>query len=109
VVLIGSDLPGLDCADLTAAFAALDHNPLVLGPAGDGGYWLIGLNRQGFAQAGAKLMSGVAWGSSQVLADTLSRAAQLELTCTLLRLQNDLDRRGDLEPWLRPRAEHSSR
>jgi glycosyltransferase A (GT-A) superfamily protein (DUF2064 family) len=54
-------------------------------------------------------MSGVAWGSSQVLADTLSRAAQLELTCTLLRLQNDLDRRGDLEPWLRPRAEHSSR
>ena len=109
VVLIGSDLPGLDCADLTAAFAALDHKPLVLGPAGDGGYWLIGLNRQGFAQAGARLMSGVAWGSSQVLADTLSRAAQLELTCTLLRLQNDLDRRGDLEPWLRPRAEHSSR
>ena len=45
VVLIGSDLAQLERADLVSAFAALDHQEAVLGPACDGGYWLIGLRR----------------------------------------------------------------
>jgi glycosyltransferase A (GT-A) superfamily protein (DUF2064 family) len=45
LVLIGSDLPELEAADLQAAFAALGSGaPLVLGPAVDGGYWLLGLH-----------------------------------------------------------------
>ena len=100
VVLIGSDLPGLEPGDLKQAFALLEHNPLVLGPASDGGYWLIGLNRVGFDRCGAALMSGIAWGSDQVLGSTLAAAANLQLPVALLREQSDLDRRAALEPWL---------
>jgi rSAM/selenodomain-associated transferase 1 len=100
VVLIGSDLPTLDPTDLEEAFARLEHTPLVVGPASDGGYWLIGLNRSGFDRCGAALMSGIAWGSDQVLATTLARATDLQLPVALLREQSDLDRQSALEPWL---------
>ena len=100
VVLIGSDLPTLDPTDLQEAFARLDETPLVLGPASDGGYWLIGLNRAGFDRCGAALMSGIAWGSDRVLATTLARASRLDLAVALLREQSDLDRQSALEPWL---------
>ena len=100
VVLIGSDLPCLESSDLEQAFALLDQHPLVLGPAEDGGYWLIGLTRQGFERSGAALMSGIPWGSDQVLPLTLERAATRQLPAVLLRQQSDLDRRAALEPWL---------
>ena len=100
VVLIGTDLPDLAGADLAAAFRALDAGPLVLGPALDGGYWLIGLNRGGFHQAGAALMAGQPWGTAAVLEGCLQAARQLGLAAQLLRCQGDLDRRADLAPWL---------
>jgi rSAM/selenodomain-associated transferase 1 len=106
VVLIGSDLPSLEPGDLQQAFEHLEHSPLVLGPASDGGYWLIGLNRAAFDRCGAALMSGIAWGSDQVLASTLAAAASLNLPVALLREQSDLDRRSALEPWLRPAQGH---
>jgi uncharacterized protein len=109
VVLIGTDLPGLESRDLEAAFAALAHTPLVLGPAGDGGYWLIGLNRRGWTSAAARLMSGIPWGCERVLSSTLAVAASLQLPNHLLRQQNDLDVVGDLITWIRPAADRWSR
>ena len=109
LVLIGSDLPGLEARDLEQAFQALERQPLVLGPATDGGYWLIGLNRAGFRRAGAGLMAGIAWGSDQVLTQTLRRAEALQLPPALLREQSDLDRRTALEPWLRRRQRRDDR
>ena len=106
VVLIGSDLPGLELGDLRQAFAQLERTPLVLGPACDGGYWLIGINRAGFERCGAALMSGIAWGSDQVLRSTLAVADRLNVPVALLREQSDLDRRAALEPWLLPAADH---
>ena len=100
VVLVGTDLPDLAGADLAAAFRALDAGPLVLGPALDGGYWLIGLNRGGFHQAGAALMAGQPWGTAAVLEGCLQAARQRGLAAQLLRCQGDLDRRADLAPWL---------
>lgn len=100
VVLIGTDLPDLAGADLAAAFGALETGPLVLGPALDGGYWLIGLQRRGFHRAGAALMAGQPWGTDQVLQACLAAASQRGLAATLLRTQGDLDRRADLAPWL---------
>jgi len=100
VVLIGTDLPGLEVGDLTAAFAHLQQHPLVLGPAVDGGYWLIGLTRRGFERAGAALMAGMPWGSSSVLEATLEAAAARRLEPALLRQQHDLDRHADLAPWI---------
>jgi rSAM/selenodomain-associated transferase 1 len=99
VVLIGSDLPVLGAADLLAAVAALeqpplDQTPVVLGPAGDGGYWLIG-RRQAIPQ----LFSGIEWGSERVLAQTLEQARRAGLQIQLLRGQDDLDRPPDLIRW----------
>lgn len=99
VVLIGSDLPRLEARDLAAAFETLERRPLVLGPAADGGYWLIGLTREGFARAGAHLVAGMPWGGPQVLERTLAAAAALGLEAGLLRRQADLDQRADLAPW----------
>ena len=100
VVLIGTDLPDLAAADLAAAFGALASGPLVLGPARDGGYWLIGLNRPGFDQAGAALMVGQPWGTERVLDGCLQAASQRGLSACLLRSQADLARRADLAPRL---------
>jgi rSAM/selenodomain-associated transferase 1 len=94
VVLIGSDLPELTAEDLLAAFGALERASLVLGPAGDGGYWLIG--RRG---PSPQLFSGIEWGSDRVLAQTLRQAHQAGLSTELLARRNDLDRPGDLGRW----------
>lgn len=95
VVLIGADLPALESGDLLQAFALLERQPLVLGPAADGGYWLIG-QRTPFQAA---LMAGIPWGSDQVLASTLVLADAAGLRVPLLRERCDLDRRQDLLPW----------
>ena len=94
VVLIGSDLPQLERADLASAFAALDHQQAVLGPACDGGYWLIGLRRPEPA-----LMEGIAWGSEQVLEQTLAALARRGLKPALPPWRRDLDRGEDLGAW----------
>ena len=99
IVVVGSDLPGLSAADLQQAFAVLEHQPLVIGPAADGGYWLIGVTAATFAHQRGRLFSGIPWGGDQVLACTLLRAAALALSPVLLRQQHDLDRLSALEPW----------
>ena len=94
VVLIGSDLPALAAEDLVEAFQVLEHRALVLGPAGDGGYWLIGRRR-----ATPQLFTGIDWGSDRVLAQTLQLAGQAGLEAALLAERHDLDRPADLDPW----------
>ena len=94
VVLIGSDLPQLEASDLTAAFTSLGHCQGVLGPAQDGGYWLIGLRRPE-----PELLAGITWGSAQVLEQTLSAMARRGLEPELLTRRGDLDWARDLLPW----------
>ena len=108
VVLIGTDLPGLECRDLTTALALLQRQHLVIGPATDGGYWLIGMNRAGFRRAGAGLMSGIAWGGAEVLAQTLEQAGQLGIPAVQLRRQRDLDDHADLTAWMHPVGQDGS-
>ncbi|MCF8139862.1 MAG: TIGR04282 family arsenosugar biosynthesis glycosyltransferase [Cyanobium usitatum Tobar12.5m-G36] len=94
VVLIGSDLPELEASDLSAAFTSLEHRQGVLGPALDGGYWLIGLRRPE-----PELLAGIAWGSEQVLEQTLAAMARRGLEPELLTRRGDLDWARDLLPW----------
>jgi rSAM/selenodomain-associated transferase 1 len=100
LVLVGSDLPHLDGADLLAAFAALRHHPLVVGPALDGGYWLLGLSPRLVAP---RLFAGaagpIAWGTGEVLGQTLAAAAAEGLTPVVLPERGDLDRVADLAAW----------
>lgn len=94
VVLIGTDCPGLNESVIQNAFDSLESNDLVLGPARDGGYYLIGLRHPN-----PGLFSGVAWGTSQVLEQTCSLARSLGISMAQIDLLNDVDRPEDLAIW----------
>jgi len=89
VVLIGSDCPMMSNDVIEAAFEALDQNDLVLGPAEDGGYYLIGMKQE------QQLFSGMAWSSETVLEETLIRAQKLNLRVSQLEVLRDLDTIAD--------------
>ncbi len=94
VLLVGSDCPALSCGYLQRALAALDSVDMVLGPALDGGYVLIGARRPVDA-----VFAGVSWGSPRVLAQTLARAGAAEITVARLEPLQDVDRPEDLSHW----------
>jgi len=84
-VVIGTDAPDVRARDIAQAFNALRRNRAVIGPAEDGGYWLLGLKRP--AESG--LFSGVPWSSPQTMAELRSR---LPHPVKLLRQLADLDK-----------------
>lgn len=88
-VAIGSDLPQLDAERIEEAFDALATGAdVVLGPARDGGYYLIGL---GAAALRAALFEGIAWSTAAVLEQTLKRCRTAGLTVELLPEEEDID------------------
>lgn len=91
-LVLGVDTPQLRSERLEEAFAALERADCVLGPAEDGGYYLLGLR----APAPA-LFEGVAWSSERVYADTLARARVLGLAVAELEREFDVDEARDLE------------
>ena len=97
VVLLGSDCPGLETGDLRQALhlLSLGEKPLVLGPARDGGYWLMG--QRCFD---ACLFSGLPWGSPRVGVLTKTRACASGFQVHTLCARSDVDRMEDLQPWL---------
>jgi len=99
VVLVGTDIPSLTASSLREAFRGLIRHTLVLGPARDGGYYLLGLTRPQPA-----LFHNVPWGTSSVLAETRKRAEQEKLETLLLKPYADIDRPEDLETWKRERT-----
>ncbi|MFL0777177.1 MAG: TIGR04282 family arsenosugar biosynthesis glycosyltransferase [Prochlorococcus sp.] len=98
-ILIGTDLPELCQRDLLEALSALEQHQLVLGPADDGGYWLIGLSGSLIQPVATWPFCGIPWGTEQVLPTTMQRAELAGITPALLRQQNDLDQLDDLAPW----------
>ena len=99
VVLVGSDIPGISADIIQQAFEALQNNELVLGPAHDGGYYLIGMQRAAAQKAHPQLFEGIKWGSDAVLAQTIQIAGALGLSFLLLEYLADLDRPEDLHAW----------
>lgn len=69
-LIIGADIPGVEKPHIARAFRALGGSNSVLGPAGDGGYWLIGLDRS--RAIPARLFDGVRWSTPHALSDTLA-------------------------------------
>jgi rSAM/selenodomain-associated transferase 1 len=94
VVLVGSDIPLLTPTILEDAFAALTDSAtqVVLGPASDGGYYLLGLN----APTVPDLFTGVRWSTKYALMDTLRRCEFEERRVTLLPILDDIDEPDDL-------------
>ncbi len=101
VVIIGSDIPDITGDIIHKAFEGLKKHDLVLGPAGDGGYYLIGMHKTAFIQANPRLFNGINWGTDGVLSQTLDVAEELRLSYILLDTLNDVDRPEDLAVWQR--------
>jgi hypothetical protein len=94
IVLVGSDCPELTADILNEAFEALDHHPVVLGPASDGGYYLIGLK-----QRLSNVFQNIPWGTENVLEVTRTVLSSLEVSCSLLERLCDVDTPEDLHVW----------
>ena len=97
VIFFGADTPDLAEHHVSAAIAALKSNDVVIGPAEDGGYYLIGV-----AKPYRYLFEDMRWSTEHVLPDTLARLAERGITPVLLETLNDCDRPEDLPlwPWL---------
>jgi rSAM/selenodomain-associated transferase 1 len=103
VAIIGSDCPEIRAQDLQDAWAALDDHDLVLGPAEDGGYWLIAMRRP-LSRSRAALFEAIPWSTERVLGTTLQRAASRGLRVRLLRELSDIDTEKDWKAYLRRNA-----
>lgn len=90
VVMIGADVPHVPGAWVRAAFAGLDESDLVLGPAEDGGYYLVGMRER------HDVFRGIPMGTPDVFAATRARARSLHLSVQELAPLFDLDRAADV-------------
>lgn len=94
-ILTGSDLPTLGSRHFLQAATLLEQHDLVLGPALDGGYYLMGLK-----QVYDGLFEGIAWSTPAVLAETMARADALNISLTLLEPLADIDTWQDLKEFV---------
>lgn len=94
VIIIGTDCPGVNTQILATAFDKLHDFDVVLGPAIDGGYYLIGLR-----QTIPELFVNIEWGTAQVFQKTVDIAQKLNLSQVNLPPLADIDRPEDLPIW----------
>jgi len=100
VVLIGTDCPALSTAHLRQAFAFLRTTDAVIGPALDGGYYLLGLRRMV-----PELFTGIPWGGDEVFQRTREKLRRAGLSVRELPPLGDVDTPGDLDTWEKVRTQ----
>ncbi len=98
IVVIGVDDPLLPRELIDHAFALLDSCEYVIGPAEDGGYYLLGCRAMSFEPS---VFQDIAWGTASVLSTTISRIAATGRTLALLPERFDIDTAEDLERYAR--------
>ncbi len=98
VLLVGSDIPGLEAGVIEEAAATLTGQDAVLVPVVDGGYCLIGLHS---TTAYRQLFAGIPWSTDQVLEKTLERCTRNHLRVALLPALQDIDTIENLEAYRR--------
>ena len=94
-VIIGTDCPELTADLLIQAFIQLDQSDLVIGPAADGGYYLLGMK-----STHSSLFQGIEWSSSQVFSRTLEIANHHKLSFSLLPVLHDIDEEEDWKKFI---------
>ena len=97
VILIGTDTPDLSAELILQANDLLESSEVVIGPAVDGGYYLIGQRSPGW-----RLFEEINWSTDQVLAQTIERIEQQGLSFSLLPELRDIDTKEDLKALSRP-------
>lgn len=96
VVIIGSDCLDLSADHLKSAFTQLAHNEFVIGPANDGGYYLLGMKKNH-----AGIFVDKNWGNDSVFTETSASIRKLGLSMYKLENLNDIDEEKDLPDYLR--------
>jgi rSAM/selenodomain-associated transferase 1 len=96
VIAIGVDDPTLPRELIEHAFSLLESCEWVVGPATDGGYYLIGCRALSF---GSEIFNGISWGTSSVLTETLARISGAQQTVALLPMRSDIDTVEDLQRY----------
>lgn len=94
VIFFGADTPDLSAEIVGAAIVGLDTHEVVIGPAEDGGYYLIGMRK-----ALPELLTEMPWSTDEVLPETLRRLAKFGIEPLFLETLADCDRPEDLERW----------
>jgi len=89
--IVGTDVPGVSREVVLEALSALDAHDLVLGPAHDGGYYLLAL-----ARSEPEIFRGIAWSTGAVLAATMEKARSLGLSVATLEPLADIDTLADV-------------
>jgi uncharacterized protein len=92
VMIVGTDCPGLTTDFMAQGFAALQNQVVTIGPAIDGGYYLIGLQR-----LVPELFQKINWSTATVFSETLAIADKLQLSTYLLPSLHDIDLPDDLQ------------
>lgn len=93
VICIGSDIPAISLVDLDSAFSILSTHDAVLGPAEDGGYYLIGINKKAISNS---FFSDISWSTSSVFSETISKMENIGLSYNSIHPLRDLDDLSDL-------------
>lgn len=91
VLVVGSDCPTMSAQDVRRAFDLLDRDDVVIGPAVDGGYYLLGLR-----QPSCRLFERIDWSTSRVFSQTLARSEEAGLSVALLPERRDVDEFDDI-------------
>lgn len=94
VVVIGTDIPGLDRSIIQLAFQALREKDVVMGPDTDGGYYLIGTRKKN-----AILFDGIKWSSEFVFQQTLDLINAQQFAVEFLSALSDVDTETDFRRW----------
>ena len=94
VVLIGSDIPDLPSDFITKSFNALQLNDVVIGPSNDGGYYLIGFNKESYNPL---IFQDIKWSTENVFKDTMQILNKSKSTIYILPEWNDIDTIDDLK------------
>lgn len=93
VVIIGSDCPEITEKTLSSAFEALDEYDVAIGPANDGGYYLLGMRKK------VNLFNNKSWSEESVFEDTISDIQSQKLSYKILEELTDLDTIEDLKKF----------
>ena len=96
VAAIGSDCPYITSRDIDSAWESLNQKDICVGPATDGGYWLLGMRAMQ-----PTLFQDIPWSTPEVLAQTLLKCRQNGLTISLLPILSDVDERTEWEAFLK--------
>ena len=92
IILIGSDLPDISPEIIEESFSVLDQTDVVFGPAEDGGYYLVGMNKPNNF-----IFENKPWSESKLLKETLEELEEQKTNYSLLKMLNDIDTVEDLK------------